>query len=172
MLLRSIYLPAGQELHLTAAKAVATQLAANASPSELRILVQQGWIGEDHLTTVNPTDDELAGLADTLRAEAEQALHAHLDQLAASLHSRAVAHHRFGNEPNAIDAYTTGGMSWGDPPTDAYATWDVVLDDGAHPPTHLAAAARRRRRTAAPPRPRSDGRHRRLPRLGLSPPSD
>ena len=135
MLLRSIYLLAGQQLNLTAAKAVATDLAANAGLAKLHILVRQGWIGEDHLITTSPTDDELAGLADTLRAEAEQALHAHLDQFAASLHSRAVAHHRFGNEPDAIDAYTTGGLSWGDPPGDAYAAWDVVLDDGAYPPT-------------------------------------
>ena len=144
MLLRTFYLPAGQHLNLTAAKAVATQLAADAGLAELRILFQQGWIGEDHLTPTNPTDDELAGLADTLRAEAEQALHDHLDQFAASLHSRAVAHHRFGNEPDAIDAYTTCGLSWGDPPSDAYAAWDVVLDDGAYPPTWpllLGAAA-------------------------------
>jgi hypothetical protein len=144
MLLRSIYLPAGQDLNLDAAKATATELAANASLADLRILVQQGWIGEQHLSTVDPGDDELATHAQALRAEAEQVLHAHLDQFAASLHSRAVAHYRFGHTPVAIDAYTTGGMSWGDTPTDAYAAWDVVLDDGVYPPTwpiHLGAAA-------------------------------
>ncbi len=144
MLLRSIYLPAGQNLNLDAAKATATRLAVTAGMDELRILVQQGWIGEHHLSTASPTDEELAALADVLRAEAEQVLHAHLDQFAASLHSRAVAHDRFGHTPVAIDAYTPGGMSWGDTPTDAYAAWDVVLDDGAYPPTwpiHLGAAA-------------------------------
>src|SRR6266545_528246 len=47
-------------------------------------------------------------------------------------------------DDSGLDAYTTGGLSHGDSPTDAFDDWDIVFDDVRFPmrwPAQLGAAA-------------------------------
>ncbi|MGE5830570.1 MAG: hypothetical protein ACM30G_19710 [Micromonosporaceae bacterium] len=158
MMARTIYLPADTTIDLAAAKATASRLCQQASPVDLRILREHGWIDDDTLPD-STTDDQLAARAEQLRTFAERELHTLLDRFARSLHRRDVYRHRFDRSRHrrdvyrhrfdrddrvGIDAYTTGGLSYGDGPTDAFDDWDVVFDDDRFPhrwPARLGAAA-------------------------------
>jgi len=144
MMARTLYLPADTTINLTAAKTTASQLSQQATPADLRTLLEHGWITDDTLADDCGEDDLTAGAGD-LRQLAEQELHQLLDRFALSLHSRDVSRYRFGRDDTpGIDAYTTGGLSDGDGPTDAFDDWDVVFDDVRFPmrwPAQLGAAA-------------------------------
>lgn len=146
MMVRTLYLPTSTTINLAAAKATASQLSRNATPDQLRHLLEHGWIV--HNTLPDPdccSDDELAAHTGQLRQLTEQQLHTLLERLTGSLHSREVHQHRFSRDDQpGVDAYTTGGLSYGDSPTDAYQAWDVVFDDDRFPESwtdQLGAAA-------------------------------
>jgi hypothetical protein len=146
MMARTIYLPAEATIDLAAAKTAASQLCRQASPGDLRTLREHGWIDDDTLPHPDSTtDDQLAAHAERLRTIAERELHTLLDRFARSLHRRDVYRHRFDYDDRVgVDAYTTGGLSYGDGPTDAFDDWDVVFDDDRFPhrwPAQLGAAA-------------------------------
>ncbi len=137
MLLREVYLPAGTTLDLAAAKATASALCRTATIDDLRLLLNEDWIDDDSLTDPGDwTDEALAARAETLRRGAEHGLHQLLDEFAASLQGRDVARFRFDNAANyggGVDAYVTGGLSWGGAPTGAYDAWDIVFDTDRFP---------------------------------------
>ncbi|SRR6266487_3271168 len=146
MMARTIYLPADTTIDLTAAKTLASRLCQQASVDDLRTLLEHGWI--DDATLPDPDgcgDDELAARAAQLRPAAERELRQLLERFARSLHRRDVYRHRFDHhDPAGVDAYTTGGLSYGDGPTDAFDDWDIVFDDDRFPdswPAQLGAAA-------------------------------
>ncbi len=145
MMARTLYLPADTTINLAAAKTVASQLAQQATVEDLRTLLEHGWIVDDTLPYLDSGDDLLAERAEHLRQLAEQQLHTLLDRFARSLRTRQVYRHRFDHDdPVGIDAYTTGGLSHGEGPTDAFDDWDVVFDDDRFPdrwPHRLGAAA-------------------------------
>jgi hypothetical protein len=146
MMARTIYLPAEATIDLAAAKTAASQLCRQASPKDLRTLREHGWIDDDTLPHPDSTtDDQLAAHAERLRTIAERELHTLLDRFARSLHRRDVYRHRFDHDDRVgVDAYTTGGLSDGDGPTDTFDDWDVVFDDDRFPhrwPAQLGAAA-------------------------------
>src|SRR4051794_37600621 len=134
MLVRDLYLPAGTTLDLAAATTTAGELCRTAPIDDLRILLDEDWISYDSLTDPDDrTDQALTIRAATLRTAAEHALHHLLDRFAASLQRRDVARYRFDNGTDddghgGVDAYVTGGLSFGDSPTDAYDAWDIVFD--------------------------------------------
>lgn len=146
MMARTLYLPADTTINLAAAKTAARQLCQRASLADLRTLREHGWIDDDTLPHPDSTtDDQLAARAESLRTIAERELDTLLDRFARSLHRRDVYRHRFDRDDRVgIDAYTTGGLSWGDGPTDAFDDWDVVFDEDRFPhrwPAQLGAAA-------------------------------
>lgn len=122
MMARTFYLPPDTTSNLTAAKTTASQLCRQASLEALRTLREHGWI-DDH-TLPHPdstTDDQLAAHAERLRVLAERELHTLLDRFARPLHRRDVHRHNFDRDDRVgVDAYTTGGLSHGDGPTDAF----------------------------------------------------
>jgi hypothetical protein len=138
MLLRDLYLPAGTTLDLAAARTTAGDLCRTATIDDLRILLNEDWISLDSLTDPDDwTDEALTVHAYPLRGAAEDRLHRLLDGFAASLHGRDVARFRFDNpiadDDSGVDAYVTGGPSFGGGPTDAYDAWDIVLDTDRFP---------------------------------------
>jgi hypothetical protein len=146
MMARTLYLPADTAIHLAAAKTLASELCQHATLDELRTLLEHGWIGDDTLPDPDSrSGDNLAAHAGHLRQLAEQELHKLLDRFARSLHSREVYRHRFDHDDTpGVDAYITGGPSYGDGPTDAFDDWDVVFDDDRFPDrwaAQLGAAA-------------------------------
>ena len=146
MMARTFYLPADTTIDLAAAKSTASQLCRQASLEDLRTLREHGWIDDDTLPHPDSTtDDQLAARAERLRTLAERELHALLDRFARSLLRRDVYRYRFDRGDRVgIDAYTTGGLSYGDGPTDAFDDWDIVFDDDRLPhrwPARLGAAA-------------------------------
>jgi hypothetical protein len=144
MMARTLYLPADTTINLTAAKTTASQLSQQATLEDLRTLLEHGWIADDTLPD-HCGDEDLAARAGHLRHLAEQELHQLLDRFARSLQTRDVYRYRFGRDDTAgLDAYTTGGLSHGEGPTDAFDDWDVVFDDVRFPigwPAQLGAAA-------------------------------
>ena len=144
MMARTLYLPADTTIDLTAAKTTASQLSQQATLEDLRTLLEYGWIADDTLPG-DCGDDDLAARAGHLRRLVEQELHQLLDRFARSLHTRDVSRFRFGRDDTpGLDAYTTGGLSHGDSPTDAFDDWDIVFDDVRFPmrwPAQLGAAA-------------------------------
>ena len=138
MLVRDLYLPAGATLDLAAATTTASALCRTATIDDLRILLDEDWISHDSLTDPDDcTDQALTIRAETLRTAAEHQLHRLLDSFAASLQRRDVARFRFDNATDntggGLDAYVTGGLSFGDSPTDAYDAWDIVFDTDRFP---------------------------------------
>ncbi|WP_157017699.1 hypothetical protein [Cryptosporangium arvum] len=127
MIARVFYLPADTELDSAAATAVIEELCANASVDDLRILIENGWIepalphGEDAWTE--------AARVEELRAAAQHHMLILFERFRRSLTGRDVQRHRFAppDQPG-LDAYTTGGLSWGEGPTDAFDAWDLVFD--------------------------------------------
>jgi hypothetical protein len=144
MIARTLYLPADTTIDLTAAKTTASQLSQQATLEDLRILLEYGWIADDTLPG-DCGDDDLTARAGHLRQLVEQELHQLLDRFARSLHTRDVSRFRFGRDDTpGLDAYTTGGLSHGDSPTDAFDDWDIAFDDVRFPvrwPAQLGAAA-------------------------------
>lgn len=105
-----------------------------------------------HIDGVPPvldwSDELVSRHADALRAWAEKCLHQALDAFTASLLHRDVARLPFTRNVDTTDggvnAYMTGGLSWGDSPTDSYPGWDIVYDADRFPDgwsDKLAAAA-------------------------------
>ena len=129
MLVRDLYLPAGTTLDLAAARAAVTRLCRTAGLDDLRTLLDNDVITDDTLTGPDGSDRALTARADGLRTAAEQQLHRLLQAFASSLRRRDVARFRFDHDTGTgVDAYLTGGCSWGDSPTDAYDSWDIVYD--------------------------------------------
>jgi hypothetical protein len=145
MTLRSLYLPTARTINHTAATDTIRRLCRAATAAELRILLEHGWI-EDNLPSSEDTwtDEALTARAATLRPAAETALLHLFDRFARSLGHRDVTRYRFDNGDEGVDAYDTGGLSWGDGPTDAYDDWDIVFDNVRLPDTwagQIGAAA-------------------------------
>jgi hypothetical protein len=167
MMARTLYLPADTTIDLTAAKATASQLSQQATLEDLRTLLEYGWIADDGLPD-DCGDDDRAARAGHLRQLAEQELHQLLDRFAQSLHTRDVSRFRFGRDDTpGLDAYTTGGLSHGDGPTDAFDDWDVVFDD-VRLPMRWPAQHGARPRAAAPVGRRPRSRHGHPSRLELT----
>lgn len=130
MMARTLYLHVGATINLTAAKTAASQLCRQATVDELRTLLEHGWVVDDTLPDLDTCgDDDPAARTEHLRQVAEQELHTLLDLFARSLHTREVHRYLF----SSVEAYTTGGLSNGDSPTDAYDDWDIVFDDHRFP---------------------------------------
>jgi hypothetical protein len=136
MLVRDLYLPAGTTLDLAAATATVSRLCRTASLDDLRTLLDTDVL-TDAGVAADPgwAEHALLSSAPDLRAAAEQQLHRQLHQFAASLSGRDVARFRFDSDAGTgVEAYVTGGLSWGDSPTDAYDRWDIVYDTDQLPP--------------------------------------
>ncbi|QGN48004.1 hypothetical protein GKC29_14890 [Micromonospora sp. WMMC415] len=171
MALRSLYLPTGHTINRTAATDTIRQLCREATIADLRVLLDHGWIDDQVPYSEDTwTEEALTARAATLRQAAETELIQLFDRFARSLGHRDVTRHRFDNGDEGIDAYETGGLSWGDGPTEAYDAWDVVHDTGRLPATwsdQFGAAA-----GLLHPVGRRPGRHHRhLPSLGLTRPT-
>jgi hypothetical protein len=142
MAIRALCLPAGTTVDLAAAKAVATELARNATDGDLDRVLDNDAFVDIPIADVRPpvevwTSQVIARHADALRAWTETCLHQALDTFAASLQHRDVTRFPFGRDPHTsdggVDAYLTGGLSTGDSPTDSYTAWDVVYDTDRFP---------------------------------------
>ncbi|MEU1811064.1 hypothetical protein [Micromonospora aurantiaca (nom. illeg.)] len=145
MTVRSLYLPAGHTINHTAATDTIRRLCCHATTDDLRILIDHAWIDDEVPYSEDTwTNEALTDRAATLRQAAETALLQLFDRFAHSLGHRDVSRYRFDNDDESIDAYQTGGLSWGDHPTDAFEAWDVVFDTDRLPqtwPDQIGAAA-------------------------------
>jgi len=118
MFLRTVYLPAGTLFDLPAATAMAATLTGQAGSDELDCLA-------DHFDLDHGEDADLTERRDS----ALRLLTGLLTEFASSLHSRDVTCLRFGNSGGTpVDGYATGGLSYGDGPTDAYDEWGFLFD--------------------------------------------
>ena len=145
MALRSLYLPTGRAINRTAATDKIRQLCREATIADLRVLLDYGWIDDEVPYSEDTwTDEVLTECAATLRQAAEAELLHLFDRFARSLGHRDVTRYRFDNGDEGVDAYETGGLSWGDGPTEAYDAWDIVHDTDRLPdtwPDQIGAAA-------------------------------
>jgi len=127
MIVRTLYLLADTTINLMAAKAVAGRLSKQATVEDLWILLEYGWIVDETLPDTYG-DGEVAARAGQLRQLAERRLCQLLDQFARSLDTRDVDCGRYdGGDSPGIDEYSTGGLSHGDAPTEAFDDWDIVM---------------------------------------------
>jgi hypothetical protein len=161
LLVRALYVRADTGFDLTAAVATAHRLTAHAGPDDLRALLDTGVIDPDLLHPRQPDpvvpdtgpvpraldvrdlgDWDLLPHIPALRAAAATAIAEDLVEMARSLDGRDVDSGRLDNDesPGVLE-YTTGGLSSGDAPTDAYHAWDVLYEDGALPPGWAAEIA-------------------------------
>jgi hypothetical protein len=91
MLIRDLYLPAGTTLDPAAAEATAGELCRRATLDDLRILLDEEWIGHAGRAHLDDWSEQaLFGRADALRTTAEHHLHGLLDTFAASPRRRPV----------------------------------------------------------------------------------
>lgn len=77
------------------------------------------------------------GVTSQARARLVSNYHDLLDEFAATLDSREVAWWSYGS----VRLYLTGGMSWGDSPSEAMDVWDRVFWDEENPYAHLLRVA-------------------------------
>ncbi|MDG4795401.1 hypothetical protein [Micromonospora sp. WMMD1082] len=145
MTLRSLYLPAGHTINHSTVTDTIRRLCRQATADDLRVLIDHGWLDDEVPYSEDTWNDEaLTARAATLRQAAEAALLQMVDRFARSLGHRDVIRYRFDNDDEGIDAYHTGGLSWGNHPTDASEAWDIVFDTGRLPhtwPDQIGAAA-------------------------------
>jgi hypothetical protein len=118
MLLRTVYLLAGTTFDLDAATVMARTLTSQASTDEL------AWL-TDTLDLDHTPDATAAQQRETACAR----LCALLSAFDESLYSDDVTSYEVGNVGQVrVDEYATGGLSYGDGPTEVYDAWSFLLD--------------------------------------------
>ena len=147
MALRSLYLPTEQPINRTDAAAAIRRLCREATPADLRVLIDHGWIDDEvPYTEQSWTDEAITARAACLRQSAERELLDLLDRFTRSLGRRDVTRYRFDRGDDGVDAYQTGGLAFSgaDGPTEAFDAWDIVFDTDRLPerwPGQIGAAA-------------------------------
>ncbi len=134
MSLRDLYLPADRIPDLPAARTAATMLCRNATVEDLRMLLDNDWIGHPTLYDYELSDEQIRPHLTELRVSAEQRLHELLAAFMTSLGERDVVRFPYdttrGENPgHTVDAYVTGGVT----PTDSFEAWDIVYADNKFP---------------------------------------
>lgn len=110
MMARLVFQQANAKLDVVAANAVISRLVNSPTIESLRGIVDE----YDIVPFDNP---------ETLRDTTRQRLEFMVEEFVNSLDSRQVTMHVLGN----VWVHITGGLSWGDDPTEAFQIWDVLF---------------------------------------------
>jgi hypothetical protein len=144
-IIQAVALLEEQPPDLDTAKDTATRLAQAATFGEVAAFAGSHWRDDPPVDPHHLDEHTFQAYASPLRDWVETQLHHLLEEFAGSLHSRDVTGIPLPGHDNstAVYLYLTGGPSCGDAPTDAYVTWDKLLDHTRQPhgwPDQLATA--------------------------------
>lgn len=131
MLLGSI-ISLGNEIDAEKAKAQIEKIV-RAETNHERLAEAAEFLGiEDRSDALADIVAEATGLISSTRREIIQQYQSMAEEVAYSVNSREVTGWRFGE----ATIYFTGGMSWGDDPTEVFGLWYRALDDEENPYRH------------------------------------